>query len=527
MSHPEATSPDVRRSKRIRQPSERLMESQQSSQEIRGRKRRPEGEDDGNNRPAQRLRARLAQKENARMALATELLIGDCEFEVTEKARPALEKNGIRLPRTYKEAVNDLIYGSKWKEAIHKELIALMSFGTWRVIPRKEADVTISSTRWVFDVKIGLDGRIDRFKARLVARGNEQSDDDFDETFAPVFRLDSLRILVAIAARNGLIAHMLDASNAFVGSDLDKPNCMEIPEGLQDFDPEAGQGMVLELMKSLYGLRQSANLWHRKISQFMKKIGFKPITADPSVFINGRGLIIGLYVDDIIIFGKHEHEIEAVKRKLREFHPMTDSGRVQKLLGIRFTWGRDRSIRLDQESYARQILEEFGMADCKAVSSPLGPSVQLGYDSPRLGRGDHKLFRRLIGRLMFLVTATRPDIAFAVNQLSQYLAEPGQVHLGAAKHVLRYVKGTIDYGLVYGAKGRRQQGLIAYSDSAYANSKENRSTIGFIFMIDGAPITWSSRKQSLTAQSSTTVSKVSAASLSTRPLLSLVHRWLV
>ncbi|EYE90608.1 uncharacterized protein EURHEDRAFT_510308 [Aspergillus ruber CBS 135680] len=459
----ETTSPDVRRSARIRQPSKMMMESyqqQQESREQRGAKRRTEGEDGLDNRPAQRLRARLAQKENARMALATELLIGDCEFEVTEKARPALEKNGIRIPRTYKEAVNDPIYGSKWKEAIHKELIALMSFGTWRVIPRKEAEGTISSTRWVFDVKIGLDGRIDRFKARLVARGNEQSDNDFDETFAPVFRLDSLRILVAMAARYGLVAHVLDASNAFVGSDLDKPNCMEIPEGLQDFDPEAGQGgMVLELMKSLYGLRQSANLWHRKISQFLKKIGFKPITADPSVFINGRGLIIGLYVDDIIIFGKHEHGIEAVKQKLKEFHPMTDSGRVQKLLGIRFTWGRDR----------------------------------------------------LIGRLMFLVTATRPDIAFAINQLSQYLAEPGQVHLGAAKHVLRYVKGTIDYGLVYGAKGRCQQGLIAYSDSAYANSKENRSTTGFIFMIDAAPIVWSSRKQSLTAQSSTEAEYIAAS----------------
>jgi transposase InsO family protein len=512
----ETTSPDVRRSARIRQPSKMMMESyqqQQESREQRGAKRRTEGEDGLDNRPAQRLRARLAQKENARMALATELLIGDCEFEVTEKARPALEKNGIRIPRTYKEAVNDPIYGSKWKEAIHKELIALMSFGTWRVIPRKEAEGTISSTRWVFDVKIGLDGRIDRFKARLVARGNEQSDNDFDETFAPVFRLDSLRILVAMAARYGLVAHVLDASNAFVGSDLDKPNCMEIPEGLQDFDPEAGQGgMVLELTKSLYGLRQSANLWHRKISQFLKKIGFKPITADPSVFINGRGLIIGLYVDDIIIFGKHEHGIEAVKQKLKEFHPMTDSGRVQKLLGIRFTWGRDRSIRLDQESYTRQILEEFGMADCKAVSSPLSPSVQLdSSDSPRLGQGDHKLFRRLIGRLMFLVTATRPDIAFAINQLSQYLAEPGQVHLGAAKHVLRYVKGTIDYGLVYGAKGRCQQGLIAYSDSAYANSKENRSTTGFIFMIDAAPIVWSSRKQSLTAQSSTEAEYIAAS----------------
>src|SRR5699024_11766504 len=176
-------------------------------------------------------------------------------------------------------------------------------------------------------------GRIDRFKARLVARGNEQSDDDFDETFAPVFRINSLRILVAIAAQLGLLAHVLDANNAFAGSDLDKPNCMEIPEGLQDFDLEATStgSLVLELKKSLYGLRQSANLWHRKISNFLRKQGFKSTTADPSVFINTRGLIIAVYVDDILILGKDTREIDEIKRKLKDFHPMTDSGLVRKL----------------------------------------------------------------------------------------------------------------------------------------------------------------------------------------------------
>ena len=373
------------------------------------------------------------------------------------------------------------------------------------MIPRKEVDgtSTISTNRWVFDLKLGPDGRIKRFKTRLVVRGNEQSHDDFDETFAPVFRLDSLRILFAIAAKGGMVAHLLDALSAFVGSDLDKPNCMEIPEGLQDFDPDAKGGMVLELKESLYGLRQSANLWHRKIAQFLRKIGFEPITADPSIFINKRGLIIALYVDDIVIFGKDQSEIDAVKRKLKGFHPMTDSGLIKKLLGILFTWRKDGTIRLDQESYAHQILEEFGMADCNPASISISPSVKLNSeDSPRLGRSEHKLFQRLIGRLIFLVIATRLDIAFAVNQLSQYLAEPRQIHLGAAKHILRYIKGTITFGLTFSTKGRLI-GLSAYADSVYANSTKGRSTTGFIFMIDGTPITWTSRKQSITAQSMT------------------------
>ena len=132
---------------------------------------------------------------------------------------------------------------------------------------------------------------------------------------------------------------MLDVSNAFVGLDLDKPNCMEILEGLQDFDPDVTEGMVLELRKSLYGLHQSANLWHWKITSFLMKIGFRPITVDLSVFINNRGLIIALYMDDVVIFGCEEKEISEVKKKLKEFHLMMDSSLVNKLLGICFTWG--------------------------------------------------------------------------------------------------------------------------------------------------------------------------------------------
>lgn len=172
---------------------------------------------------------------------------------------------------------------------------------------------------------------------------------------------------------------------------------MEIPEGLQDFDPDAKGGMGLKLLMSLYELRQSAYLWHRKISQFLKSIGFNPISADPSIFISKRELIIALYVDDIVIFGRDEGEIKAVKEKLKEFHPMTDGGLVKKLLGIRLSWRRDGSVCLDQESYARQILGESGMANCNPADVPISSRVKLNSeDTPRLEQGKHKLFRRLI-----------------------------------------------------------------------------------------------------------------------------------
>lgn len=191
-----------------------------------------------------------------------------------------------------------------------------------------------------------------------------------------------------------------------------------------------------------------------------------------------------------------------VKQKLKEFHPMMDSSCVDKLLGIHFTWGKDGSIHLDQQSYASQILEEFGMANCKLSHMPISPSVQLSDDSsPCLRRDEHKLFQRLIGQLIFLITTTQPDISFPVNQLSQFLVEPRQVHLVAAKHVLRYIQATMDYGLVFGVKGR--QGLVTYTDSAYTNSVRNHSTTRFVFMINGSLVCWNSRKQMVTAQSST------------------------
>ena len=183
---------------------------------------------------------------------------------------------------------------------------------------------------------------------------------------------------------------------------------------------------------------------------------------------------------------------------------MIDSSCINQLLGICFIQEDDGSICLDQQSYISQILDEFGMANCKPSQMPISLSMQLSdNNSLHLARRDHKLFQRLIGQLIFLITATQPDISFAINQLSQFLAGPRQVHLAVAKHVLYYIQATLDFRLVFGTKGR--QGLIAYTDSAYVNSVNYHSTTGFVFMIDNVPITWNSRKQLVTAQSSTEV----------------------
>ncbi|KAE8555293.1 hypothetical protein EYB25_003841 [Talaromyces marneffei] len=283
---------------------------------------------------------------------------------------------------------------------------------------------------------------------------------------------------------------------------------MEVPKGLpKSLQPRKDK--ACELLQSLYGLRQSANLWCHKVKKFVTSIGFKPSTADPGTFINERGTIIALYVDDILVFSKNEKAIELTKEKLKEFHLMKDSGRVNKILGIRITW-LDGSIRLDQEFYTIRILEEFDMLESKPQMLPLSPNLNLDEDSPKLSHEAHSQFRHAIGRLTYLAGGTRPDIQRTVNRLSQHLVEPKEIHFKAIKHLLRYLRGTTNYAISY-LKGSKDKKLVGYTDAAYGNASNLRSTTGYIFMLAGGPICWSSRKQPITATSSSEAEYIAAA----------------
>lgn len=358
-------------------------------------------------------------------------------------------------------------------------------------------------------MKISGDGRVERFKARLVARGFTQREgEDFEDTFAPVIRLESMRALFALAAEYGLTAHLLVATNAFVGSPLDIPNWIEIPEGLEEFESTSlPRGRyVCELKQSLYGLRQAVNLWPKKLLEFIASMGFFPSTADQSIFIDKRGVIIAVYVDDILIFSKSDGEVERIKRKLMSFHLMTDSGRVSKILRIWVIWNKDGSISLDQENYTLRMLEEFEMNNSNGNSTPMAPNFDAedSHSQQSLDEKNPKMFRRIISRAMYLATGTRPDISFTVTRISQHLATPTDEHLKAAKHLLRYLKTTSDVHIVYKRSNKTGEDILrAYSDAAFANSTNYQSTSGYVLMFNNSPICWSTRKQHLTAQSTT------------------------
>lgn len=215
----EAKDETTRKSARIKKPTSALIESKETEERFnslefdkRGLKRGADTSD---------IETRLVQRLRVRLASAMELLLQHTENE-EEKASIAKEVDGVQITKSYQEAINNPTYGNKWREAIHTEIATLIKFGTWKIVRRRDVisqSFNIASTRWVFDVKIGTDGRVERFKARLVVRGFSQKEgEDFDDTFAPVFRLDSLRMLMSIAAQQGMKIHLIDGTNAFVGS---------------------------------------------------------------------------------------------------------------------------------------------------------------------------------------------------------------------------------------------------------------------------------------------------------------------
>ena len=194
---------------------------------------------------------------------------------------------------------------------------------------------------------------------------------------------------------------------------------------------------------------------------------------------------------------------------------MKDSGRATKILGIRLTQRQGEGyVQMDQEAYTAEILGEFGFSECRPQSTPLSPSVKLDDEnSPLLNYLDHRLFRRIIGRTTFLVVGTRPDISFSVNRLSQYLADPHKVHLEAAKHILRYLAGTLTFKLIY-RKAQDEFYLVGYADSALANSRGNKlSTSTYVFYLsnNSSPVCWKTRKQPIVAQSTTEAEYVALA----------------
>jgi hypothetical protein len=402
----------------------------------------------------------------------------------------------------------------RWKEAMDKEIGSLEQAKTWATV-RRPPGKNIVGCKWVFRLKRKADGSVDKYKARLVARGFTQIHGvDYFDTYSPVARLASFRLILAIAARNNWEAVAFDFNSAYLNGELgeDEEIFMQEPPGYES-DLE---GFVKRLLKALYGLKQAGRKWYDVLVAALIKLGFKVTYADPGVFIARRGneiIILAVHVDDCAMTGSSARLIAVYRQKLNEQYTLTDLGSINSLLGIQVTRDRAaRTISLSQAVYIRSIIARFALADAKACSTPMVPGASYSKsDSPtspdEAARMRKVPYREAIGSLMYAAVATRPDIAYAVSTLSQFLENPGEAHWQAVKRIFRYLAGTCELALTYG--GERHD-LHGYTDADGASQEHRRAISGYAFIIDGGAVSWRSKKQELVTLSTAEAEYVAA-----------------
>jgi hypothetical protein len=401
---------------------------------------------------------------------------------------------------------------NEWEKAIKVELDQLTEMGTWILVDKPDDAIPISN-KWVFLKKLNKNSEIIKYKARLVAKGCSQRPGfDYLETFSPVVRMETIRAILALVPIKGLKVQQMDIKGAYLNGILKEKVYMRQPEGYNN-----GSGKVALLIKTLYGLKQSGREWNKELDSKLKEFQFQPLRSDPCTYVrqNDEHLeIITVWVDDLLLFATSDNLLNKMKIQIQSKWEVTDLGEPTKIVGIEITKS-DNSITISQEKYIDKILERENMSDANPVSMPMDPNIKIqsNPDGNEGSKSNH--YAKLLGELQFLTNATRPDIAYAVNKLASYTANPSLQHVGALKRILRYLKGTKNYGIIYSAKPQNIRELqnsnlfYGYADAAYADTDDYKSTSGYVFLVGGGAVTWRSKKQTTIALSSTEAEYIS------------------
>lgn len=407
-------------------------------------------------------------------------------------------------PANYREAIS-CADSAQWKRAIDAEFEAHAKNNTWDVVKIPEGRRPIGF-KWVFKVK-NPGEKNERYKARLCAQGfSQKAGVDYNEVFSPVVRFESIRVLIAIAARENLQFIQFDVSTAYLNSDLRETTYMRIPDGL-NVDPH----FVLKLNKALYGLKQSGRCWNEKVSTFFAKLGFVQSSADRCVFtaiFDGTRVYAALYVDDGFFLGRDENILNKLVEIFKsEFDIVTSD--FNQFVGIEILREND-SIFIHQAKYIDKILRKFDMIECVTVKTPADSNARLM--RPRIKCSLNVPYREAVGSLLFLAMVSRPDIAYAVGVVSRYLDNYDKSHWHAVQRIMSYLKGTRDYGLLFTSKsGGNALAMVGFSDSDYAADIDTRrSTAGYLFMMSAGCVTWSSKRQPIVTMSTTEAEFVAA-----------------
>uniref|UniRef100_A0A0A9WFE7 Retrovirus-related Pol polyprotein from transposon TNT 1-94 n=1 Tax=Lygus hesperus TaxID=30085 RepID=A0A0A9WFE7_LYGHE len=413
----------------------------------------------------------------------------------------------------------------EWYAAVRKEFSSLLRNKTWSLQEKPQNQKAVGC-RLILCNKYKSSGELERRKARLVARGFTQEPKvDYHETYSPVVRLSSLRTVMALAVKHGMVVEQMDVETAYLNGELQENIYMEPPKHfekiLMDIVENENDDEIVEtawkmlrefkggkkhckLHKSLYGLKQSGIQWYLKLDGRLKAIGMTPSESDPCVYTRGKGegaVILAVYVDDIILTSKDPEKLKILKEKMMDEFRMKDLGKIHYCLGLEFDYDFEKGkLKISQRKYINEILKRFKMETANPISTPLDVNVKFEPTEAIPSEMDKYPFRSLIGSLMYLAIGTRPDIDHAVIYLSQFNSCYTEVHWKAAKRILRYLKGTMNRKLIY---SRKNEELIGYSDADWGICRIDRHSFsGFVFTLSGAAISWMSKKQRTVALSS-------------------------
>lgn len=355
----------------------------------------------------------------------------------------------------------------EWCRAMADEIAALETNHTWSVQslpPGKKP----TGCRWLYNVKYKADGSLDKYMDQLVAKGYaQQAGIDFTESFSPVAKLATVRVLLAIAAQKKWSQLQLDINNAFLNRDLDEEVFMQLPLGYHI----KGENLVYKLNKSLSGLRQASRQWYSKFSSTVLLLGFQQSSADSSLFTKGTGsslIILIVYVDDILLAGPNATLIHQTRKSLEAHFKLKVVGDLHYFLGLEIAHS-PQGISLCQRKYTLQLLHDTGFLAAKPLPTPMDPNISLNdIDGDPLT--DPTQYKRLLGRLIYL-TISRPDIAYSVNRLSQFMQKPRTTLLQAAHHILQYLKKSPRQGLLFPISSPLK--VHAYSDADWGSCPHN------------------------------------------------------
>ena len=368
----------------------------------------------------------------------------------------------------------------------------------------EEEELNIVDTKWVHKVKRDASGKFQKFKSRLVARGFNQVEGlDYNETFAPVVRMMTIRQLLSIAINQDYRITQMDVVTAYLYSDIDKKIYVKIPEGYELIDEKVdSQNQVLLLMKGLYGLKQSGYLWNKEVKKTLVNMGFSQCVSDPGLYVmeleDGEFVYLTMYVDDLLLATSNEEKRKWIEDELSKKYKIKLMGEINSILGAIVDFNlKDQYVTIQQSNYLQELGKRWNEEESGTQHTPMDSGLKLldGENGEEI-----KDYRKALGGILYAALMSRTDLAYASSYFGRFASKCDETHWKALKKSIRYLYQTRDLKLTM-IKGTSENILNVYVDASHI-SEGAYSVTGYLIFHGENLVCWRSRKQPVVALSS-------------------------